>query len=300
MPSGDSLGDEDDARAMRGMIDDRLRRWRALPGGWPGRVILALLAALLVVQIVRLFYALVTPAGPVGDWRPPGPQPMPPAARAELFARVDPFYRALPGDGGGPGSVTALQLQLFGVRVNEASAGGAAIIAGADGVQRSIGVGEEIQPGVTLAAVHFDHVEIANQGRRELLYLDQSQGTQDGQNGAAPATAPAPGNAAGPPPVAPVSALDPAALRSGIGVQPRLDSGRVTGIRVARQGDGVAFQAAGLRDGDVIRSVNGRAVTSATDAAGLTDQLRPGRRLTLEVERGAGTVPIAITIPGAP
>ena len=287
----------------RATIDERLRRWRALPGGWPGRAIVALLAALLVVQLVRLLYALVTPAGPVGDWHPPAPQAMPPAARAELFARVDPFYRALPDEGGdGPGRITALPLQLFGVRVNEASAGGAAIIAGSDGVQKSIGVGEEIQPGVTLAAVAFDHVEIDNQGRREQLYLDQSQG--QGQSQGQNPGAPAPGTAAGPAPAvpvpAPVSALDPAALRSGIGVQPRLESGRVTGIRVAQQGDGVAFQAAGLRAGDVIRSINGRPVDSATDAAGLTAQLRPGTHLTLDVERGGATVPIAITIAGAP
>jgi general secretion pathway protein C len=294
---------------MRATINDPLgwrlaRRLRALPGGWPGGVLLALLAAVLVVQIVRLFYAIVTPAGPAGDWQPAAPQAMPAAARAELFARVDPFYRALPDGGAGTSNVTALQLQLFGVRINEASAGGAAIIAGSDGVQNSVGVGEEIQPGVTLVAVHFDHVEIDNQGRRELLYLDQSQG-DGGATGGTPASAPTPppasatGTPAAAPAAAPQAALTPAALRSGIGVQPRLESGRVTGIRVAQQGDGAAFQAAGFRAGDVIRSINGRAISSATDAAGLTAQLRPGARLSLEVERGAGTVPIAITIPGA-
>jgi general secretion pathway protein C len=289
---------------MKLTIDDRLkRRLRALPGGWQGRALLGLLAVVLIVQLARLIYAIITPAGPVGDWSAPGAQEIPAAARTELFGRVDPFYRALPADDATTGNVTSLQLQLFGIRMNEASNGGSAIIAGADGVQNSVGVDEEIQPGVKLIAVHFDHVEIDNQGRRELLYLDQSQGnggTQPPATGAAaqPAAPPAAPTATG---SAPTPALNPAALRSGIGVQPRMENGRITGIRVAQQGDGTAFQAAGFRSGDVIRSVNGQPVTSATDVSGLTGQLRPGSRLSLEVERGAGTVPIALIIPtGAP
>ncbi|WP_293648072.1 PDZ domain-containing protein, partial [Sphingopyxis sp. RIFCSPHIGHO2_12_FULL_65_19] len=81
---------------------------------------------------------------------------------------------------------------------------------------------------------------------------------------------------------------------AGVGFAPRTENGRVTGIVVQPQGDGAAFRAAGLRPGDVIRSVGGRPIGSASDAAALANQLTPGARIALEVERGASVVPIAI------
>lgn len=279
-------------------IDQRLRRQlRALPDGWQGRLILGALAFVLILQIVRLVYALVTPMTPLGDWRPRMPEPMAAAARAELFARVDPFYRSIAVADSGPGQVTALQLQLFGIRMSSASSDGSAIIAGADGVQNSIGLGEEVQAGVRLVAVHFDYVELDNAGKRELLYIDQAQGASAAATtpGAAPS---APGIAPAPPGGAAAGALTPAAIRTGISFSPRSEGGRVTGIAVGQSGDGATFQAAGFRSGDVIRSINGRPVNGAGDAAGLGALIQPGARLSLEVERGAGTVPIAIILPG--
>ena len=46
--------------------------------------------------------------------------------------------------------------------------------------------------------------------------------------------------------------------------------------------------------GDVIRSVNGRPIGSAADAAALASQFAPGARVSLEVERGASVVPVAL------
>lgn len=274
-------------------IDQRVRRrLKALPGDWPRRLLLGGLALLLIVQIVRLVYALVTPASPVGAWRPKMPVEMAASARTELFARVDPFYRTIPTGESGSNQVTSLQIQLFGIRMSSGSVDGSAIIAGSDGVQDSIGVGEEIQPGVRLAAVHFDHVEIDNAGKRELLYIDQAVAVAAG-TATATLSVPQGTNAQ----IGGAIPLSPASIRAGISFSPRSEGGRVTGIAVGQQGDGSAFQAAGFRNGDVIRSVNGRPVSAAGDVAGLGSQVQPGARLSLEVERGAGTVPIAITIP---
>ena len=96
---------------------------------------------------------------------------------------------------------------------------------------------------------------------------------------------------------APPAPFSPSSLRAGIAFNPRTEGNRITGIRVGEQGDGSAFRAAGFRSGDVIRAINGRPITSASDVAGLASQLQPGARLSLDVERGAGTVPIAIIIP---
>lgn len=278
-------------------LNQRMRqRLRSLSRSGPGLWLLAVLALILIIQSVRLIYAIVTPAAPLGDWRPRQAADLPADAKADLLGRVDPFYRALPTGEAGTANVTGLQLQLFGIRMD--GGGGSAIIAGADGVQNSIGVGEDIQPGVKLKAVHFDHVEIDNGGKVELLYLDQAGGT--GAPAAAPGT-PAPSPSGAPEqtnatvsPPAPISARS---IRAGIAFTPRTVGNRITGISVGEQGDGSAFAAAGFRTGDVIRSVNGRPITSASDVAALSGQVQPGARLSLEVERGAGTVPIAIILP---
>jgi general secretion pathway protein C len=269
-------------------LRQRLRSLPASPGGW----LIAALTLVLIVQCVRLIFAIITPATPIGDWQPRQPVDLPADAKAELFARVDPFYRTVAQAEAGTATVTSLQLQLFGIRID--GVGGSAIIAGSDGVQKSIGVGEDIQPGVKLKAVHFDHVEIDNSGAVELLYLDQGQGAP-ATPAAAPDTAtPAPASTPAPQAAAPLSAR---ALRAGVAFTPRTIGNRVTGISVGQQGDGTTFAAAGFRAGDVIRAVNGRPITSAADVSAIAAQLAPGARLSLDVERGAGSVPIAITIP---
>ena len=50
-------------------------------------------------------------------------------------------------------------------------------------------------------------------------------------------------------------------IAAGVAFAPRTEEGRITGIVVQPQGDGATFRAAGLRPGDVIRSVGGRPIT---------------------------------------
>jgi general secretion pathway protein C len=264
---------------------------------WPWQILRWLLIGMVAVQGVRLVYAVLTPVAPIGAWQARQPQPLDTATQIALFSRFDPFYRQQTVAAGATSAVTALPLTLFGIRANAATGGGSAIIAGEDGVQNSIGVGEEIQPGVRLVGVEFDHVTIERAGTRELLYMDQADaaaaaGTNAGAGAPTATASPAGATAAAPP--APVS---PASIRAGIGFAPRTVGGRVTGISVSAQGDGSAFTALGLRPGDVVRAVNGRAIASAGDVAALTSQLQPGARLALELERGAGTANIAVLIP---
>ena len=259
---------------------------------WP-LLLAGLLGALLVWQLVRLLWVLIVPLSPLGAWQPQEAVIASPAERRALFTSLDPFFR---GAAQGPASatVTALGLTLFGINLNEATGGGSAIIAGEDGVQNSYAVGDEIAPGVKLAGVAFDHVTLDRGGARESLFLDQS-GEAPVAGAATPLPAPTPeiGSAA----AGGVSAngeMSPAALKAGVVFAPRTENGRVTGLVVQPQGDGAAFRAAGLRPGDVIRSVGGRPIGSAADAAALANQLTPGARLSFEVERGASVVPVAL------
>ncbi|HEU0067185.1 MAG TPA: type II secretion system protein N [Sphingomonas sp.] len=246
-----------------------------------------LLMAGLAVQAARLVWTIVTPVSPLGDWRPASVADV--AAPIATISAFDPFFR-LSNGGSQPAVVTALQLTLFGTRIDEATGRGSAIIAGPDGVQNSIAVGEEIQPGVRLKAVAFDHVTIDRGGAAEDLFLDQS-------GGAAPVQAGAPGTAGALPPQ-PGGGVSVAQLRQDIGFIPRIDRGRVSGLVVRSQGSGAAFRQAGLRDGDVVTSMGGRPVTGPDDLDRIARDFAGGGNVPITVERGQDTLPLAITIAG--
>lgn len=277
---------------MRLAIDPRRwRLFRRLPRTSLLSVTEILLLALLAVQGARLFWAVVTPIGPLGDWRPVG-GPDFASGRTVLASGFDPFFRL--GRGQGSAVVTSLSLKLFGVRVDEATGRGSAIIAGPDNVQTNYSVGEAVQPGVTLKSVVYDSVVISRGGADETLYLDQS--------GAAPlvaASAPpavnatllsAPANqtsAPGPVAIAELQQLNLAARQSG---------GRVTGI--VPRGDRTLLARVGLQPGDIIVQVSGRPITGPGDLEQAAAALRRGGNLSIAVERGAQVVPIAISISG--
>ena len=256
-----------------------------------------LLLAVLAVQCARLFWAIVTPVGPVGDWRVarPGVSGSPVA----ILRGFDPFFR-VSGAQSATTAVTSLQLTLFGTRIDDATGLSSAIIAGPDGVQNSIGVGEEIVPGVRLKAVSFDHVTIDRGGKAEELYIDQSAAPPPVANSAtgpmsmAPsATAPAGSAAAGMPP-----GVTASQLRSDIGFTPRIDGGRITGLVVRAQGSGAGFRSVGLKDGDVVTAAGGRAIGGPADLERVFAGLTPGSSVSITVERGAQTLSLAVTIRG--
>lgn len=256
----------------------------------PFAILAALLALLIIIQAVRLFWTITSPVAPIGNWQPLYPQAMKNNARTELFSRFDPFFRNTEAEQISQDNevVTALPLTLFGIRSNEASGGGAAIVADSAGVQQSVAVGQEIMPGVLLHAVAFDHIVLSNNGKLEKLFLDQSVPAQNATP-AEPAVAPtSEANA----PSSDVK-LNPQRLASGIGLAPRSEGGKVTGLVVSAKDDGTALQSAGLRAGDIILSVNGTPVRTPAD---LASQFRAGARLSVEVERGAQKILVAMIL----
>jgi general secretion pathway protein C len=251
-----------------------------------GRLILGVLVILTAVQTARLFWMLLTPIGPVNDWRAPTVNVVPQSARMALFDEFDPFFRN-DAAAASTQNVTSLSLALFGVRTNESSGGGSAIIAGEDGVQNSFAVGEEVASGVTLDSVAFDHVILSRGGVKESLYLDQSvpAETVGPSTSVSSATTPATANAD--------VGLNAETLQKSIGFAPRNEGGRVTGLVLQARDDGTMLRLAGFQAGDIVVAVNGRPVSSAADIA---SQIRPGARLSVEVERGGAKVPIALIL----
>jgi general secretion pathway protein C len=268
---------------MRLQLDARARRWiQRLPVvNLYSLAELALMAAL-AAQLARLFWAIVTPVDPLGEWRP-APVVVP-ASPVDMLTSFDPFFR-LSGATAGPAVITSLQLKLFGIRIDDATGRGAAIVAGPDGLQRSVSVGEEVAPGVRLSTVAFDHITLDRGGASEDLFLDQSTQVTPaaplaGATGSTAATAGVPA----------------ANLRQEIGFIPRIDGGRLSGLVLRSQGTGAVFAQAGLQDGDVLTSIAGRPVTGPDDIDRVGRDFAQGGNVPISVERGGRTLPLAITI----
>lgn len=242
----------------------------------------ALLLALVAIQGARLVWTIATPLGPVGRWLPAAPAAIPEAAQLALFSTFDPFSAA-PGQAAAAAPAAPVTgLVLFGTRMSMGGAPGSAIIAGGDGVQNSYTVGDEVAPGVRLLTVRFDFVLLkGSSGAEQKLMME---GAEEEASATPSAAASGPG-----------TALTPQAIRDNVALAPRMVGGRVTGFLVSAVGDPAFLARAGLRDGDVITAVNGRPITSA---ATLQSQLAPGARLSLSVERGAATVPVALLLEG--
>ena len=198
----------------------------------------------------------------------------------------DPFFRLSPQSG--PVVVTSLSLQLFGVRQDEATGRGSAIIATPDGKQSSFAVGDEIVPGVRLKAVDYDSVTIDRGGTTEQLFMDQSKGAA----AATPLSPHAPGLVApqpNAPPIAVVQRPAPAANAEGAaGLQPRMNGRQITGVIVSGFG-GDIYRTAGLQPGDVVISANGRRIASPDQARELAGQSGSGPMI-LQVERGGRVI----------
>lgn len=243
-----------------------------------------LLAIGIVVAGIQLFWIIVTPVSPLGDWKPMRVRLMDEGARSSLMTGFDPFNRDVAvasAPAGGAAAVTDLPLTLYGVRVNPVTGGGTAILSGADGEQMVYRIGDEVMDGVTLSAVAFDHVTISRGGSSELLYLDQSK--------PAPMVAPVP--APGGAPDSSEPGVTAASLQQGIGLASGAD-----GVVLAPKGDGSGFRNAGLQDGDVLVSLNGKGVAGPQDIANFAGQVRPGSTLSLTVRRKGRELPLKIKV----
>lgn len=265
-------------------------RLNAAGAGRGLRLLEGLLWAALGLVLARLLWALVTPAGPFGDWRPDAPRPAAPPVDRAVLGRFDPFFRSTTPTAG-PVVASALNLALTGTRMDRASGRGAAIIATPDGAESSFTVGDEVMPGVRLVEVAFDSVTLERAGQREQLFLDQSAPAPDAAVLAGLGAAP-------PPPPSPVAAgRATAILPEGIaaaGISPVVENGQTVGARV--ESPPAALVAAGLRPGEVIRAIDGQPLTSPGQLARLARPV-PGGQVTLTVERDGETVTMVVEDP---
>jgi len=262
--------------------------WAARPDRVRSAVEVAL-ALLLAVQLGRLVWIVAEPRDAAASMAS-SPTAMSPADPA-VFQRFDAFFRT-----GGQSSLAEAsaagsgQMRLYGLR-SDGSGGGSAIIGLADGRQVSVGVGEEVEPGLILRGVGPDYVTLARGASLSRLIFS------DVPVGVAPVPPPPPGpQIVTPPPPPPppavtptAASVDPAQLIAQAGLRPRMRGLRLDGFTVSASGDAALLRAAGLQAGDVILAINGQSLDSLERIAALRGQLANSSGAELRFERD-GTV----------
>lgn len=239
------------------------------------------LVALLAVQAGRLVWIAVEPAPAAASASNPRPTTPPDFS---IFQRFDAFFRT--GGQSSYAEATAAgssQMRLFGVRAG-GPGGGSAIIGLADGRQLSVGVGEEVEPGLVLQSVGADHVTLSRGGSVSRLIFSETP-----VGAAVPPPPPSEAVVVAPPPPQPAETagpvVDPASLIGQASLRPRMQGLRMNGVTVSATGDGAVLRAAGLQSGDVILAVNGTDLNSPQSLSGLRGQLSNATSAEIRFER---------------
>lgn len=258
-----------------------------------------LMIAIMCLIGLALIWAIAAPTGS------PGRQPdgmISAAASPSVFSAFDPFFRLNNGDG--QSVVTSLNLTLYGIRADQASGRGSAIIGLPDGTQNSYAVGDPIMDGAALAGVSFDSVTIRRNGALEKLYLDQSSAAPVANVPPVPVATTAP---AGPDPFAairggangaraPYQGMTKGSLMTDVVVNPRQTGNKIDGYVLQPSASGEAFRAAGLRPGDVLVGVNGTRISDGAGVQHFFQTVQEAGSARVDIERDGR--PMSLTIGG--
>lgn len=218
-----------------------------------------------------------------------GPTSVPEESRDESPPPVPAFHQpsseaAPPAPSTLPPAASLSGLVLRGV-LGGGPRGGTAIIGFPDGSQRSVPIGRQVLPGVTLKEVALRHVILATSAGESRLEFDK----------AAREIAPTAVAAA-------ASEANPDRRRETLefrtGLMPLKEDGRIKGFAIRPGAQLAIFQRAGLKPGDVIVSINGQAFRSEEKVLELSAELasartieiafiRAGRRMTGKVEQNS-------------
>lgn len=174
----------------------------------------------------------------------------------------------------------------------------AAIVSDGAAGQRRIVAGQDIRPGIRLAAVAADHIVAARGPARLQIPLARFGGTMtptpiaDVVTGSA---TPVPGNTAGDP--LSRADFDGAAARRQtmafqLGLARVVVDGSAIGHRIVRANDMGLFAAAGLRDGDIVTSIDGNPFHREENVVELSNQLAQAKHVRITYLR-AGVPAVA-------
>ncbi len=267
--------------------------------------VVALLVALIAIQLARLTWLVLTPAAnPDALPAVPATVPAPSGAtaagidaqrivEAALFGRVtddpqpvveQPQPLEVPE--------TRLNLQLRGVVADDDPERGVAIIADNRGRDQVYRVGAQLPGGVRLHAVHADQVVLNRAGTLERLMLPRE--FPAGGAAAARQTAARPGGIvrsqrSATSSVREVISDNAARITEILRVQPYLEGGSMRGYRVYPGRNRQQFSALGLQPGDLVVEINGQPLSDPSRGLEIFAELGDATSVSLTLERDGVT-----------
>lgn len=278
-------------------------------------LLLLALAAYSASSIVGTALAARLIPPPEVDLSPPPPplvqEPAKPAAHYALIHKRDIFNSAKPT--AAPVAVeaapvvTQLRLELYGTAVYPNGESFSIIEDLGQRKQGVYGVNATVPGGATVKRIEWDHVVLVHNGKDEILKIKKAaaagspgpRGSLTSVASAAPGGA-APGSAAGPGGaiqqvsenefVVPRAEVDSAMenmsqLFTQIRAVPHFEGGQSVGFRLFAIRRGSLFDRIGLKNGDIIRSINGTEMTDPSKALALMQELRNVGSLEVDITR---------------
>ncbi|MGH7786654.1 MAG: type II secretion system protein GspC [Candidatus Binatia bacterium] len=192
--------------------------------------------------------------------------------------------------------VTPLKLKLWGVALYQTGNSYSIIEDLGARKQGVYGINAEVPGGATVKAIEWDKVILARNGKDEILELS-SVTAGLAKAGPAPAAAAAPAGNTGTiqmtaeneflvPRTEVDSALENMSqLFTQIRAVPHFEGGQSVGFRLFAIRRGSLFDRIGLKNGDIIRSINGSEMNDPSRAVALLQELRDSSDLQVEVTR---------------
>ena len=242
---------------------------QTLRGGFAATCELAAISTL-GVSLAALMWTVVTPRGAMAagnDASGVAPDRLASEIVARLTRISDPFTSGRTMTASAVADATGFTLHA----TRDMGGGeGTAILSPSGGAQGAFAVGEEITPGVMLASVSVEHVEIDVGGQRmRVSFPGANAGAAMQMATSLPADYQAAARAA--------------PLMAALPLQPVSRNGR-TGFEVMPQAAGGALAAAGLLPGDIVVSINGADAASA-DLSTYRAQIASGQPVDIRFER---------------
>jgi general secretion pathway protein C len=161
---------------------------------------------------------------------------------------------------------------------------------------RTVRVGSELRPGATVLRIERRRVVINENGSPRELVLSEEGALQ--VTAVAPKPQPrAPRRAPGPPAVAPgergslpeLDVRNPATLFSQARILPKYENGQMVGVQLNAIKPGSMFEQIGIKDGDVIRELNGIRIDSPEQSAKILLEFVDAKSFTVVVDDAQGT-----------
>ena len=210
--------------------------------------------------------------------------------------------------------VTTLRLKLWGVAIREDEDSYSIIEEEKKRQQGVYRVGDTVPGGAELKAVEWDRVILTRNGKDEIL--EMQDGLTGGKRSAPTRFSSASSSSGSKRPKSPVKGVEVVSdteyivdreevdnalenmsqLFTQIRAVPHFEGGESTGFRLFAIRRGSLFDKIGLKNGDIIRNVNGQAMNDPTRALALLEELRDSSDLTVAVTRNRKEKTINYTV----